>query len=116
MYRRSSGSTLAAASWAEGKWSQTKHHFQDSEKRVAVIIRRHHPLQGQKFEVLMEGKNYLAIRLRDGSSMRIPRDWTDVDGKAIEREPAFSATLTSEAIRELIDLVDAVRCGWSDKE
>ena len=41
--------------------------------------------------------------------MRIPRDWTDVDGKEIEREPAFGAKLTSEAIRELIDLVDAVR-------
>ena len=48
--------------------------------------------------------------------MRILRDWTDVDGKSIEGEPAFSATLTSEAIRELIELVDAVRRGWSDKE
>ena len=48
--------------------------------------------------------------------MRIPRDWTDVDGKSIEGEPAVSSTLTSEAIRELIELVDAVRCGWSEKE
>ena len=80
------------------------------------MVRRHHPLQGQRFEVLIEGKKHLAIRLQDGSSMRILRDWTDVDGKSIEGEPAFSATLTSEAIRELIELVDAVRRGWSDKE
>ena len=98
-----------------GKWSQTKHHFQDSKKRVAVIIRRHHPLQGQEFEVLIEGKNHLSIRLRDGSSMRIPRDWTDVDGKANEGEPAIGSILTSEAIRELTELVDAVTRGWSDK-
>ena len=115
MWKTSLGNTWTAASWDEGKWSQTKHHFQNSTRQVTVV-RRHHPLQGEQFEVLIDGKNYLAIRLRDGSSMRIPRDWTDVDGKSIEGEPAFSATLTSEAIRELIELVDAVRQGWSDKE
>jgi len=63
----------------------------------------------------MEGKNYLAIRLRDGSSMKIPRDWTDVDGKAIEGEPALSSILTSEAIRELMKLVDTVPLDGSGK-
>lgn len=62
----------------------------------------------------MEGKSYLAIRLRDGSSMKIPRDWTDVDGKANESELAVCSILTSEAIRELIELTDAIRRGWSD--
>ena len=62
----------------------------------------------------MEEKNYLAIRLRDGSSMKIPRDWTDVDGKANESEPAVCSILTSEAICELIELTDAVRRSWSD--
>jgi hypothetical protein len=99
-----------------GKRSQTKHHFQNSEKRVVVIIRRHHPLQGRRFEVLNEGKKHLAIRLEDGSSMRIPRDWTDVDGNPIERELTFGSSLTSEAIRELIELVDAIRQSGSDKE
>ena len=97
-----------------GKWSQTMDHIQNSKRRVVVIVRRHHPLQGREFEVLMEGKNYLAIRLRDGSSMKIPRDWTDVDGKANESEPAIGSILTSEAIRELIELTDAVRRSWSD--
>ena len=75
------------------------------------MVRRHHPLQGEQFEVLINGKNQLAIRLRDGSSMRIPREWTDVDGKAIEGEPAVSSILTSESIRELVELVDAVKRG-----
>ena len=61
----------------------------------------------------MEGKNYLAIRLRDGSSMKIPREWTDVDGKANESGPAVCSILTSEAIRELIELTDAIRRRWS---
>ncbi len=98
-----------------GGLSQTKHHFQDSKKRVAVV-RRHHPLQGQGFEVLIEGKKHLAIRLRDGTSMRIPRDWTDVDGKSVEGKPAVSSVLTSESIRKLIELVKAVSLGWSDKK
>jgi hypothetical protein len=48
--------------------------------------------------------------------MRIPRDCTDVDGKAIEKEPVSSAALTSETIRELIELIDAIGRGWSEKE
>jgi hypothetical protein len=80
------------------------------------VVRRYHPLQGEQFEVLIDGKNNLAIRLRDGSSMRIPRDWTDVDGKAIEGKPSVSSILISETVRELIELVDAVRRAWSEKE
>jgi hypothetical protein len=99
-----------------GRWVQTKNHIQNSEKRVIVIIQRHHPLQGQRFEVVSESKKHVVIRLGDGSSMRIPRDCTDVDGKAIEKEPVSSAALTSETIRELIELIDAIGRGWSEKE
>ena len=44
------------------------------------MTRRHHPLEGQTFEVLKVGKKDLLVQLRDGSTIKLPRSWTDADG------------------------------------
>jgi hypothetical protein len=71
-----------------------------------TVTRRHHPLLHQQFEVLNGNKTQLVILLRDGSSMRIPRAWTDVDGAlpSFDGEPATYLTVAS--LRELAALVD----------
>jgi len=47
------------------------------------------------------------VRLRDGSSMRLPHAWTDADAAAPTKrvERVFSA----DALRELIESVDRLR-------
>jgi hypothetical protein len=75
-----------------------------------TIIRPHHPLRGQQFDVLREGKE-LTLRLHDGTSMRILRQWTDadVDG-AVHRSAAVAEGIyTTEALRRLFALVDALK-------
>ncbi|MFC1482499.1 DUF5372 family protein [Myxococcota bacterium] len=68
-----------------------------------VVTRRHHPLRGQRFEVLQCGREQLTVRLKDGTTMRIPRHWTDADGDtpADERESVW----TADSLRRLIELV-----------
>jgi len=46
----------------------------------------------------------MVVRLRDGTSMRLPRAWTDADGAAPSKrsDHVFSA----ESLRELIEHVD----------
>ena len=75
-----------------------------------TVTRRHHPLEGQQFEVLLAGREHLAIRLKDGSSMRIPRAWTDADGAQARTDPQRTpSALTGVALRELVELLDALR-------
>ena len=71
------------------------------------MTRRHHPLEGQELEVMLAGKEQLAVRLKDGTSMRIPRAWTDADG-ASPPSTTSPAALTGDAIRELVALIDAL--------
>ena len=72
------------------------------------MTRRHHPLEGQTFEVLKGGKKDLLVQLRDGSTIKLPRSWTDADGAtALESSPAAVFTLAS--VRELAALLDALR-------
>jgi hypothetical protein len=72
-----------------------------------VITRRHHPLLGQQFEVLQSGKMRITIRLKDGTSMRVPRHWTDADGDIAKSSSQHETALTNESMRRLFELVDA---------
>ena len=71
-----------------------------------TITRRHHPLQGRKFEVRQGGPRELLVRCVDGVVMRLPRAWTDADGP---RECGPEAIFTVEAMRAVLDLVDTLR-------
>jgi hypothetical protein len=73
-----------------------------------TVIRRHHPLAGQSVEVL-KGGQHLIVRLRDGSTMRLPRSWTDADGVPVSRPAPPSNVFTIAALRELIALLEALR-------
>jgi len=70
------------------------------------VARRHHPLEGQVVEVVTGGPTQIVVRLRDGTSMRLPRAWTDADGA---RPPSGTERVFSiDAMRELIERVDAL--------
>jgi hypothetical protein len=75
------------------------------------VLRRHHPLYGREFEVLRGDKAILTIRLPDGSTMKIPRAWTDADGvtEAVRSSASIESIFTVEAVRQLIDLAAALR-------
>jgi hypothetical protein len=74
------------------------------------VTRRHHPLLGREFEVLLERGDDVAIHLADGTSLIVPRAWTDADGREPDPAPTPSepTALTVDAVRELIVLVDAL--------
>jgi len=74
-----------------------------------TVIRPHHPLRGEQFEVLIGGPRQIVIRLRDGSTMRIPRVWTDADGARSDSPPPSETVFTVEALRELLELVSALK-------
>jgi hypothetical protein len=65
-------------------------------------------LVGRKLEVLRGGPRQLVVKLLDGGVMRLPRGWTDADGVSEGRE-GIEAVFTVDGIRELSDLVAAVR-------
>jgi hypothetical protein len=71
-----------------------------------TITRRHHPLLGLRLEVVSGGTSAIVVRVADGTTMRIPRAWTDVDG-APPHEPA-ETVFSIEALRDLLRLVDAI--------
>ncbi|MCC7539115.1 MAG: hypothetical protein IT379_23035 [Deltaproteobacteria bacterium] len=73
-----------------------------------TITRRHHPLLGQRLEVLRGGPRKLVLRTTLGPVMHVPRGWTDADG-VTAREPPRDVVFTVESIRELVALVDAVQ-------
>lgn len=71
-----------------------------------TVSRRHHPLHGHALEVVRRGPTQIVVRLGDGTSMRLPRAWTDADGPP----PHTPDTIfTADALRALLDLVDALR-------
>lgn len=57
----------------------------------------------------MSGPQQVAIRLQDGTSLRVPRQWTDADGAQLRRdrqkEDDFFFTLDS--LRMVIGLLEA---------
>jgi hypothetical protein len=72
-----------------------------------TVTRPHHPLQGQTLELVNRGRTQIVVRLRDGTSMRVPRSWTDVDGAP--SQPIAETIFTPDALLSLLDLVDALR-------
>jgi len=92
-----------------GKSVHTAYYYLNSDTAEHVtVIRRHHPLHGQSLEVL-KGGQHLIVRLRDGSTMRLPRAWTDADGVAGSPSAQLSTVFTIEALRELLGLLDALK-------
>ncbi len=73
------------------------------------ITRRHHPLEGFELDVVRGGESHLVVRHPDSLALRIPRAWTDADGESLAPGTAPDTQLTVEALRDLVDLVDALR-------
>jgi hypothetical protein len=90
-----------------GTLSQTAYNLRFSPPRITVI-RRYHPLEGEQFDVLAERGRCLDVRLEDGTTMRIPREWTNADGLPPEQHTP-DAVFTVSSFRELIEIVDALR-------
>ena len=88
-----------------GKQQHTtySHHFTPSE---VTVTRRHHPLLGYRLEVVSGETSAIVVRIADGTTMWIPRAWTDANG-APAHEPA-EAVFHIEALRDLLRLVDAI--------
>jgi hypothetical protein len=63
-------------------------------------------LLGQRLEVVSGGTSAIVVRIADGTTMRIPRAWTDADG-APQHEPA-ETVFSIEVLRDLLRLVDAM--------
>jgi hypothetical protein len=60
----------------------------------------------------MGGKRFLVVRLGDGSTMRMPRRFTNADGADGQGPPqpgCADAVFTVEAIRELMVVVNALQ-------
>ena len=90
-----------------GALAPTKYHLRSTPAQVTVT-RRCHPHEGKVFEVVTGGDKMLVIRLPDASPMRIPRAWTDADGGSAN-VGGREAVLTVEALREVLQVVDALR-------
>jgi hypothetical protein len=73
------------------------------------IIRPHHPLLEQEFEVLKADRHRVVVRHFDGGTMKIPRAWTNADGESAVARVSHPQVFTVEALRELLDLIDALR-------
>jgi len=52
----------------------------DSAATRVTVTRRHHPLQGQTLDLVKRGRTQIVVRLDDGTSMRLPRAWSSLDG------------------------------------
>jgi hypothetical protein len=53
------------------------------------------------------GRTQIVVRLCDGTSMRLPRGWTDLDGDP--QQHTADRIFTADALRALVHLVDALR-------
>ncbi len=102
--RSSRATSTVACSVADIQQHTTYSH--DPAQRVTVT-RRHHPLRGQALDVVKRGRTQIVVRLGDGTSMRLPRAWTDVD--EAPSQLIAESIFTADALRALIDLVDALR-------
>lgn len=88
-----------------GQLSQTQYILRRTPERVR-ITRHAHPLLGREFSVLMAGNTCIAIRIDDGTSMRIPRAWTDADGST-RSEVHAPTVFTTESLRQVLELAEA---------
>ena len=85
-----------------GRLSQTKYYLSNLPSKI-TIIRRHHPLEGEQLDVLTAGKATIVVRLTDGSSLKLPRRWTDADDVACT-ELSGDSPFTLHGLRELLTL------------
>jgi len=90
-----------------GRQSQTKYYLSKSSTKT-TIIRRHHPLINQQLALLSVGKETVVVRLPDGSSMKILRRWTDVDGIACT-DLNGDSEISLTGLQELLSLFLALR-------
>jgi hypothetical protein len=90
-----------------GSLLQTKYYLSNSSSKTA-IIRRHHPLYDQQLELLSVGKTTVVVRLPDGSSMKIPRHWIDVDGSTCA-ELVGESEISLQGLKELLRLFIVLR-------
>jgi len=90
-----------------GRQSQTKYYLSNSCSKT-TIIRRHHPLINQQLALLSVGKKTVVVRLPDGSSMKILRRWTDVDGIACT-DLNGDSEISLFGLKELLSLFMALR-------
>ena len=88
-----------------GKQQHTKYSRSSTPSDV-TITRRHHPLMGQRLEVVSGGTSAIVVRISDGTTMRIPRAWTDADGTP-PHGPA-ETVFSIEALRDLLHLLDVI--------
>lgn len=90
-----------------GIQSQTKYSLSNSSSKT-TIIRRHHPLINQQLTLLSEGRKTVVVRLADGSSLKILRRWTDVDGIACT-DLTGNSEISLYGLKELLSLFMALR-------
>jgi len=69
-------------------------------------VRRHHPLRGQQLAVVSGSRSQLVVRLADGTSMRMPRAWTDADGPPVQG--VAESIFTVESLREFVELIEVI--------
>ena len=104
---KSSRRTSTAGASNTGRLSQTKYYLSYSPATI-TIIRRHHPLEGRRLDVLCAGRATVVVSLEDGSSLKLPRRWTDADGIACT-DLSGDAPFTLHGLRELLRLFVALR-------
>ena len=98
-----------AADGHSGKSAHNRYdHFTTPTPCELRLTRRHHPLLGQRLELLQGGRRELLVRTETGAIMRIPRAWTDADGTLANPEHTASV-FTVESIRQLSELLRALR-------
>lgn len=92
-----------------GRSSLTKQYTSTTPTPDRIrVVRRHHPLKGMELEVVRGGKSVLVVRHPDSLTMRIPRDWTDIDGALRAPKTGPDTQLTVETLRDLVHLVDVL--------
>ena len=104
---RSSSATCAVVGSSTGRLSQTKYYLSYPPATI-TIIRRHHPLEGRHLDVLSAGRATVVVSLTDGSSLKLPRRWTDADGIACT-DLSGDSPFTLHGLRELLRLFIALR-------
>jgi len=90
-----------------GRLSQTKYYHSNSASKT-TIIRRHHPLINQQLMLLSVARKTVTVRIPDGSSMKILRRWTDVDGIACT-DLNGDSEISVHGLKELLSLFMALR-------
>ena len=100
-------SSSSVACFRMGRLSPSKYKLKRTPECV-TITRRHHPLVDQQFEVLMDGNERIVIRLNDGTSMQIPREWTSAEGPTHEVQNKHDSVFSVDSLRDLIRVVDGL--------